>query len=82
VDLDAGAVDEQPVGDTLDSGQRTEDPLPHAALGPAHEAVVERLLGTIDRRTIAPAPAALQGMDDPLKHPPIINPPRPAQAGW
>ena len=75
VDLDAGAVDEQPVGSAFGSGQRAEDVLPDPTLGPAHEAIVERLLGAIDRRAITPAPAALQGMDDPQKHPAIIDPP-------
>lgn len=61
VRLDAGAVDEQPVGNTFAPGQRAEDAFPDAALGPAHEAVVERLLLPVDRRAIAPASAALQG---------------------
>jgi len=41
VNLDAGAVDEQAVGHTFGSGQRAEDVLPFAALGPAHEPVAE-----------------------------------------
>ena len=44
---DAGAVDEQPVRDILDSDQRVEHVISDAALGPSHQAVVERLLRII-----------------------------------
>jgi hypothetical protein len=75
MDLDAGAVDEQAIRDILTTRQRGKDTLPDAALGPAHEAVVERLLRAIDMlRTVTPAPAALQCMHDPGKYPAIIDP--------
>lgn len=46
-----------------------EDPFPHAAFGPAPEAVVERLFRTVDMfRAIAPATTALQSLDNPGKH--------------
>jgi len=74
VDLDASAVDEQPVGGILFAGQRAENPLPDAALGPADETVVERLLRAVDLlRAVAPAPATLERMDDPGEHPSIID---------
>lgn len=80
VDLDAAAVDEQSVGRIVLAGQGSEDPFPDAALRPAHEAVVERLLRSVDLlRTIAPATAALERMDDPGEHPTIIDPRHPAR---
>jgi hypothetical protein len=80
--LDAGAVDEEPVRYALGSGKSTEDAFPDAALGPAHEAVVECLFGTINRRTIAPTPATLQRMDYPREHTAIVNPPRSLAVHW
>jgi hypothetical protein len=75
VDLDAGAVDEEPVWDAVDPGELSEDPFPHAAFGPAPEPVVERLLRPIDMLgAIAPAATALQSVDNPRKHAPVIDP--------
>jgi hypothetical protein len=80
MDLDAGAVDEQPVGHLVATCQRREDALPDASLGPAHEAVVERFLGTIDMfRAVSPAPAALERMDNAREHATIINPRHPTR---
>jgi hypothetical protein len=74
MDLDAGAVDEQAIGHIFPTGQRAEDPFPNPALGPAHEAVVERLLRSVDvARAIGPAPAAFQRVDDAAQHPAIID---------
>ena len=74
MDLDAARVDEQAIGYILGPRKRAEDTLPNAALGPAHEAVVERLLRTVDVPwAIGPAPAALQRMDDPAQHTAIIH---------
>ena len=75
MDLDAAAVDEEPFRDAIDPGELGEDPFPHAAFGPAPEAVVERLLRTVDMfRAIAPATTALQSLDNPGKHAPVIDP--------
>ena len=69
MDLDAAAVDEEPFRDAIDPGELGEDTLPHAAFGPAPEAVVERLFRTVDMfRAIAPATTALQSLDNPGKH--------------
>src|SRR5690606_281973 len=82
VDLDARAVDEQPGGYAIHPGKVGKDALPHASLSPAPEAVVERLLRPIDElRAVTPAPAALQRMDDPGKHTPIVDPRHPARIG-
>ena len=63
MNLEAGAVDEQPVGTAFGSGKRTEDVLPDAAIGPSHEAVIKRLLGAsrpprchFDRLPVGPRP--------------------------
>lgn len=74
MDLDAGAVDEQPIGRVLLAGQRAEDPFPNPTLGPAHEAIVERLLRSIDiARAVGPAPATPERVDDPAQHPAIVD---------
>jgi hypothetical protein len=73
MDLDAGAVDKEPVRDILGSSQGAEDVLPDAALGPTHETVVKRLLGTIDVRAISPATAAFQRMDNAAENTPVID---------
>lgn len=66
VHLDARAVDEQPGWHAVDPGKVGKYALPNAALGPAPEAVVERLLRPVDMLgAIAPAATALQCMDNP-----------------
>lgn len=75
MDLDAGGIDEQSIGGFLRARQRTEYLFPDTALRPAHEVVVECLLRAVHlARTIGPAPAILQCMDDPAQHPPVIHP--------
>jgi hypothetical protein len=74
MNLNAGAVDKEPVGYVLGPGQGTENALPDAAFSPAHETVVKRLLGTVDVRAIGPATTAFQRMDDPAENPAIVNP--------
>lgn len=69
MDLDATAVDEQPIRHILGTCQRTEDTFPNATLGPADDAVVERLLRPVDIRAIA-----TKCMDDPAQHPTITDP--------
>ena len=54
------------------AGKFTEQPLPHAALRPAHEAIVDRRRRAVFRRAIAPSAAALQHMQDAADHAPII----------
>ena len=74
MDLDTGAIDEQPVGRILGAGQGAEDVLPYPSLCPAHEAIVERLLRAVDPRTIGPTAAAAKGVHDPAQHATIIHP--------
>ena len=66
MDLDAGAVDDEPVRGVLRAGQGREDIFPDASRGPAYEAIVERLLRPIGRRTVCPAPALLQRVNDAI----------------
>jgi hypothetical protein len=74
MDLDAAAVDEQAIGGAFFAGKCAEDPFPDAALRPSDEAVVERLLRTVDiLRAIGPASATFQRMDDPAQHSAIID---------
>jgi hypothetical protein len=74
VDLDAGAVDEQPIWRILLAGQRAEYLLPNPALGPANETIVESLLRPVDiARTVGPTPAALQGMHNTTQDAAIVN---------
>ena len=74
MNLDATAVDEQLGWHAIDPGRGGIGTLGHAELGPSPKSVVEGLLRSIDRlRAVAPAPAALQGMNDPGQHSPVID---------
>jgi len=72
--LDRRTVDQQLRGRTARRGQRAEDGLPNALLGPAYEAVVERLARTIDRWRINPTAAGLKDMHDPADNATVVNP--------
>ena len=75
MDLDAGAVDEQPVRRTLAARQGVENILPNAALRPTNKPIVKRLLRTVDLpRAVGPASAIPQGVDDAAQNAPVINP--------
>jgi hypothetical protein len=74
MDLDAGTVDEQPVGRIIGAGQRAEDAFPYAPLGPADEPVVECFLRPVEVRAVRPATATSEGMDDPAQNTAIIHP--------
>jgi hypothetical protein len=73
MDLDATAIDEQPVRGIVGAGQRAEDALPDAAFRPTDEAIVECLLRAIDVGAIDPTPTTAQGMDDPTQYTTVIN---------
>ena len=75
MDLDAGAVDEQPVRRTLAARQGVENILPNAALRPTNKPIVKRLLRTVDLpRAVGPASAIPQSVDDAAQNAPVINP--------
>jgi hypothetical protein len=73
VDLDAATIDEQSVRRILGSGECAEDAFPDAALVPANEAIVERLLRSIDVGAVRPAATASQRMNDSAQHASIVH---------
>lgn len=54
--------------------QRLEDVDPNAFGRPAHEAIVERLARTVDRRGVDPATTGSQHVNDPADDPAVIHP--------
>src|SRR5215468_2030583 len=74
---DMGAVDRRRAVDAAVARQRLEYLLPQPLPAPAVEPVVDRRVGPIDRRTIAPAPARAQHVHNPTYHAPVINAMRP-----
>ena len=62
--LDRGGVDGQGHAILAAAGKRFEDRLPMPTLGPAIEPIVDRCVGTIVGRTIAPTCAALKHVND------------------
>ncbi len=69
-----GGVDHLRIGRSAALRQFAEQPLPHAALGPAHEAIVDRRMGAVFRRAIAPPAAAPQNMQNAADHAPVVHP--------
>jgi hypothetical protein len=75
VNLDARTVDEQLRRHAFEPGKVGKDALPHTALGPTPETVVERLLRAVDvLGTITPTTAALQCVDYAGEHAAVIDP--------
>jgi len=72
--LDMRRIDHLRRGRSATNGEFAEQPFPHTALGPAHEAIVNRRWRPVFRRTITPSAAALQHMQDAADHAPIIHP--------
>jgi hypothetical protein len=82
VDLDATAIDEQSIGSIARSRKRAENACPDAALGPANEPVIKRLLGSIDVCAVGPTATATKRMDDPAQHTTIIHTWLATNVGW
>ena len=70
--FDRGGVDGQGHAVRTAAGERFKDRLPVPALGPAIESIVDRRVGTIVRRAIAPSRAALKHMNNPADDAPIV----------
>jgi len=72
--LDVAAVDLGRLCNPALFRQGREDPGPDPAPAPSVPAIVDRCRGAVFRRAIRPAPTALEHVNDPRNHPPIINP--------
>ncbi len=70
--LDRGGVERQRDGIFARLRQCLEDAAPSAFLGPAVEAIVDRRVGAVLARTIAPSCPRLQHMDDAADDAPIV----------
>src|SRR5687767_1826875 len=72
--LHGGAVDEHLRWWPACVRERMEEIDPNALGSPADEAIVERLVRSIEARRIHPAPARLEDVNDAADHPAIIDP--------
>lgn len=71
--LQVPAVDDEAVGLTCFAGQGCEDAVEHAHAAPSDEAIVERLVGAIAGRRVAPAKATLDDEDDAADDAAIVH---------
>ncbi len=74
VRLQMSAVHHERVAVPARLGQVAEDAGKDPEAGPAHKAIVERLVRPIHDRRILPAQAVAQDKEDPTQHPPVIHP--------
>ena len=74
VRLDMRGVDHLRVRAAATRGKFSEQVFPDAAPRPTHKAIIDRRRRTVLGRTIAPATAAFQHMDDAADHPAIVRP--------
>ena len=79
--LGCRAVDHVDVAGALLRQRRKQTP-PDAARRPAVKAVVDRGRRTITLRTVLPATASLQDMNDAANNPPIVLAMRAGLMGW
>lgn len=70
--FDRGGVQRQRNGVFAELRQGFKDRTPSIFLGPAIEAIVDRRIGAILLRTIAPTPTRLQHMDDAADDAPVV----------
>lgn len=71
--LHGGAIDEDLSWRAAGTGQRMKETDPDALCGPADVTVVERLARPVIGRSVDPAPARFQDMDDSADHPAVIG---------
>src|SRR5262245_9027397 len=76
VRFDVGTIDGRWSYDPGLAGQSLEYLEPETLSAPAVEAVVNRRVGAVFRRTIPPARARPQHVYDPADHPPVVHPMR------
>ena len=72
--FDGGAIDQNLLGRPAGLRECVEQIDPNALRGPAHIAVVERLLRSVFRRRVDPTTARLQHVNDAADHASIVNP--------
>ena len=72
--LYVGRVDHLRVGGSPVTGKFAEQVFPDAALRPAHETVIDGCGRTVFRRTITPAAATLENMNDPADNAAVVRP--------
>jgi len=80
--FDGGAVDENLRWRPARLGKRVKEANPDAFLRPSHEAIVERLLGSVFGGRIDPASARFKHMNDAADHPPVVNARLAARVCW
>src|SRR6266851_6378235 len=78
--LDARTVDRHRSGNPARSGKRLENLKPDPLPAPPIEPVVDRCVGAIGSRTVAPTRTRTKHMNDPANHTPVINPMSPTTA--
>jgi hypothetical protein len=66
-------VDHQALGRTGLGGERSEDAVEDVQPAPADEAIVERLVGALGRRRVAPLKAMANDIDDAADYTAIIH---------
>ena len=71
--LNIGGVDGHRTVHARRTRQRVEDIRPDSLPAPAVEAIVDRRIGTIDFRTIAPARSRVKHMHDAAYHTPVVD---------
>ena len=82
VRLNRGGVDRQSHAILTAAGKRFKDRLPMSALGPAIETIVDRRVGTIVGRAIAPPCTALKHMNDTADNASIVIARRASLVRW
>ena len=80
--FDRGGVDGQSHAVLAAAGERFKDRLPMSALGPAIETIVDRRVGTIVGRAIAPPCTALKHMNDTADNASIVIARRASLVRW
>jgi len=69
----AARIDHLRAGRSTTPSKLAEQSLSHAAPCPPYKAIIDRRVWTVLRRTIAPATAALQHMQDAADDPPVVH---------
>jgi hypothetical protein len=72
--FDMGRIDHLRISTTAVASEFAKQVFPDAALGPAHETVIDSCARPVFGRTIAPAAAALENVNDAADHAAIVYP--------